>query len=138
MDHYLTLIFWLVAAVGIAGSVASLVASLYASVERKKRALSVLRLLGLSGPTLFRFPIYQGLIMATGGFLLAGGFFHGMAYTINRLFQQHLRPGESFCRLPWEHQAMAFALTLGLAALAAVVAVVRLARIEPAEALRDE
>lgn len=138
MDHYLTLIFWLIAAVGISGSVASLVASLYASVERKKRALSVLRLLGLSGPTLFRFPVYQGLMMAAGGFLLAGGFFHGMALAINHLFQSHLRPGESFCRLPWEHQAMAFALTLGLAALAAMVAVVRLARIEPAEALRDE
>jgi len=138
MDHYLTLIFWLVAAVGITGSVASLVASLYASVERKKRPLSVLRLLGLSGATLFRFPIYQGLMIAAGGFLLAWAFFHGMAQAINSLFQSHLRAGESFCRLPWEHQLLALGLTLALAALAAMVAVVRLARIEPAEALRDE
>jgi putative ABC transport system permease protein len=138
MDRYLTLIFWLIAAVGIAGSIASLVASLYASVERKKRALSVLRLLGLSGPTLFRFPIYQGLMMAGGAFLVATGFFHGMAFAINRLFQAHLRPGESFCHLPPQHLAAAFGFTLVLAALAALVAVARLARIEPAEALRDE
>ncbi|MFO1522309.1 MAG: ABC transporter permease [Kiritimatiellia bacterium] len=138
MDHYLTLIFWLVAAVGIAGSIASLVASLYASVERKKRPLSVLRLLGLSGPMLFRFPIYQGVMMAGGGFLLATGFFHGMAFAINRLFQAHLRPGESFCHLPPRHLAAALVFTLVLAALSALVAVVRLARIEPAEALRDE
>jgi len=60
MDRYLTLIFWLVAVVGIAGSVASLVASLYASVERKRRELGVLRLIGFSGAALHLFPVFQG------------------------------------------------------------------------------
>ncbi len=138
MDRYLTLIFWLVAAVGIAGSVASLVASLYASVERKRRELGVLRLIGLPGSRMFRFPVYQGVLIATGGFGVALMFFHLLANTINRMFAGHLQSGERFCFLPAEYTAMALAGVVAVAALSAIAAVVRLARIDPAEALRDE
>ncbi|MBN2234518.1 MAG: ABC transporter permease [Opitutales bacterium] len=138
MDRYLTLIFWLIATVGIGGSMASLVASLYASVERKKRELSVLRLLGLSGPKLFRFPLIQGAVIAGGAYLLAWGFFATMAAVINHLFRNHLQSGESFCTLPLSTALLAGAIILGLACLAATAALVRLARIDPAEALRDE
>lgn len=138
LDRYLSLIFWLIAAVGIAGGAASLVASLYASVERKKRDLAVLRLIGLPRGSLLRFPVYQGVFLAGGGFLAALGFFGALAQTINTLFAAHLHPGESFCRLPWQELAAALAATLGVAALAAVLAAWRVNRIEPAEALRDE
>lgn len=138
MDRYLTLIFWLIATVGIGGSMASLVASLYASVERKKRELSVLRLLGLSGPKLFRFPVIQGTIIAGGAYSLAWGFFAAMAAVINHLFRNHLQTGESFCYLPVSTALLAGVIILGLACLAATAALVRLARIDPAEALRDE
>ena len=138
LDRYLGLIFWLIAAVGIAGGAASLVASLYASVERKKRDLAVLRLIGLHRGSLLRFPVYQGVGLAGGGFLAALAFFAGLAKTINTLFAAHLNPGESFCRLPWQELALALAATLTVAALAAVLAAWRVSRIEPAEALRDE
>lgn len=138
MDRYLTLIFWLIATVGIGGSMASLIASLYASVERKKRELSVLRLLGLSGPRLFRFPLIQGAFIAGGAYLLAWGFFTAMAAVINHLFRGHLQAGESFCYLPVSTAILAGVIILGLACLAATAALIRLARIDPAEALRDE
>ncbi|MCC5847074.1 MAG: FtsX-like permease family protein [Verrucomicrobia bacterium] len=138
MDRYLTLIFWLVATVGIAGSVASLVASLYASVERKRRELGVLRLIGLPSSRMFRFPVYQGVLIATGGFGVALMFFHLLANTINHMFASHLQTGERFCFLPVDYTAMALGGVVAVAALSAVAAVVRLARIDPAEALRDE
>jgi putative ABC transport system permease protein len=138
LDTYLTLIFWLIAIVGIVGGMASLVASLYASVERKKREMAVLRLLGLSGGKLFRFPIYQGLVIAVGGFAVAMAFFQTLAIIINSLFAAHLQKGESFCTLPWLHAVMALAATMGIAVLAAGLAAWRVTRIEPAEALRDE
>lgn len=138
LDTYLTLIFWLIAVVGIVGGMASLVASLYASVERKKREMAVLRLLGLSGGKLFRFPIYQGLVIAVGGYLVAMAFFQTLAIIINSLFAAHLQEGESFCTLPWLHAAAALAATMGIAVLAAGLAAWRVTRIEPAEALRDE
>jgi putative ABC transport system permease protein len=138
LDKYLTLIFWLIATVGIIGGVMALLASLYASVERKKRELSVLRLIGLSGPVLFRYPIYQGMLIGTGGFVVAVAFFSVIATMINTLFRAHLAAGESFCRLPLLHAASALGMTVLIAILAAAVAAWRVTKIEPAEALRDE
>lgn len=138
MDRYLTLIFWLIALVGIAGSIASLVASLYASVERKRKELSVLRLIGFSGGQLFCFPIYQSVMIASGAFGLAWVAFGLISETINRLFSSHLQEGESFCRLPGPYLLAAFACAVAIACAAALAAVIRLSQIDPAEALRDE
>ena len=138
LDKYLSLIFWLIAVVGLIGGAAALTASLYASVERKQKELSVLRLLGLPMGALLRFPLYQGMFIAGGGLLIALGVFHGLAYIINTLFKAHLASSESLCRLPWDHAALACGGVLALAVLASVAAALRTTRIDPAEALRDE
>jgi putative ABC transport system permease protein len=138
LDRSLTLLFWGIAAVGIVGGAMALLASLYAAVERKRRELGVLRLLGLSRRMLCRYPIYQGLMIGGGGFATAMLFFTSMALAINGWFHGHLGPGESFCRLPPSHTAGASALTLLVALLAASCAAWRVTRIEPADALRDE
>ncbi|MEF2145813.1 MAG: ABC transporter permease [Desulfovibrionaceae bacterium] len=138
LDAYLTLIFVLIAGVALVGGAASLMASLYASVERKRRDLSVLRLLGLSGPTLLRFPIYQGAFIAAAGFGVALTFFEFMSVVINTLFSDHLQARESLCRLEPAHLAAALAGTVLVAVVAGSVAAWRATRIEPAEALRDE
>jgi len=98
----------------------------------------VLRLLGVSRRTLFRYPIYQGLMISVGGFAIAMLFFTGMALAINGVFHKHLGPGESFCRLPLSHTAGALGLTLLVAMLAATCAAWRVTQIDPAEVLRDE
>ena len=63
LDRGLTRLFWLVAVVGMVGGFAALVASLYAAVERKRRDLGVIRLMGLSRYQVFGFPIYQSAKM---------------------------------------------------------------------------
>lgn len=146
LDKGFTLIFWLLATVGIVGSVASLVASLYASVERKKREMSVLRLIGLSGGKLFRFPVYQGVMIAGSSFVVSMIIFMFFSKLINNWFRPYvhklldfpMEAGVSFCRLPFFHTTCAFIFTIIIAAVAAVVAAIRVTRIEPAEALRDE
>jgi putative ABC transport system permease protein len=138
LDRSLTLLFWGIATVGMVGGATALLASLYATVERKRRELGVLRLLGISRRTLFRYPIYQGLMISVGGFATAMLFFTGMALAIHGWFHNHLGPGESFCRLPPSHTAGALGLTLLMAMLAATCAAWRVTQIDPAEALRDE
>lgn len=138
LDRYLTLLFWFIAAVGVLGGTTALIASLYASVERKKRELGVLRLIGLSRAALFRYPIYQGVLIGIGGFIVAIVFFQSMATAINRFFAAHLGAGESFCKLPLTHASGALLATILIAILAASWASGRVMRIEPAEALRDE
>ncbi|MDR3038682.1 MAG: ABC transporter permease [Candidatus Adiutrix sp.] len=138
LDRYLNLIFWLIAAGTVVGGAASLLSNIYAGLERKRRELGVLRLLGLAGFAFLRFPLYSSIVLTSGGFAVSLGLFTGLALTINRLFQSHLRPGESLCRLAPEHLLAALALCLLVSAAAGLVAAVRAARIEPAEALRDE
>lgn len=138
LDRYLTLLFLLIVAVGVCGGVAVLTASLYASVERKRKELSVLRLIGFSGGALFRFPVYQGILIAGAGFSVALGFFFGTAWMVNTLFRNHLQAGESFCRLSFWHLALSLAGVGVLASLASFAAAWRVTRIDPAESLRDE
>lgn len=138
LDQYLTTIFWLIALAASLGGAAALMASLYASVERKRRELGVLRLMGLSGATLFRFPVYQGLLVAGGGFGIGLAFFLAVAGVINTLFRAHLQTGESLCRLAPSHLGLALLGTLGIAAGAGIIAAWRATGVDPAEALRDE
>ncbi len=140
------MIFWLLAVIGITGSVASLTASLYASVERKKRELSVLRLIGMASITLFRFPIYQGALIAAGGFGLSLILFQVFSQLVNTWFRPYIdkllgfpiEEGVAFCRLPLIHMGAGLLGIITVASLAAMISAVRIMRIEPAEALRDE
>jgi putative ABC transport system permease protein len=138
LDNYLSLIFWLIATVGIAGGSASLVASLYASVERKKKHLGVLRLLGVSKSALFLFPVYQGLFVTICGFAVGYLFYRVLEGIINRSFSAHLQGQESLCNLSLLHIGTMLSGMLTIAVVAGVVAAWRTTRIEPAEALRDE
>ncbi|MEA3490607.1 MAG: FtsX-like permease family protein [Campylobacterota bacterium] len=138
LDKYLTLIFWLIATVGVVGGAATLSASLYSSVERKRKELSILRLLGLSGGMIFRFPIYQGIVISTSGVTIALLFFAIMATVINRLFQTHLQSGESFCTLTVVHIMIVFGSAIFLAIVASIIAAYQATKMDPAEAMRDE
>lgn len=138
LDHYTRLIFWMVAAVGVVGGISALTASLYASVERKKKELNVLRLLGLFKAELVLFPVAQGLMLSTGALLLSMGIFAAVGRLINQLFHAQLRTAESLCTLSFGHFVLLFAGVWLLSILAAAFAALRATRLDPAEALRDE
>lgn len=138
LDQYTRLIFWLVAAVGVVGGISALTASLYASVERKKKELNVLRLLGLFKRELVLFPVAQGLMLSTGALLLSVLIFAVVARLINQLFRAQLRTAESLCTLSFGHFLLLFAGVWLLSIIAATFAALRATRLDPAEALRDE
>ncbi|MCP4702523.1 MAG: FtsX-like permease family protein [Gammaproteobacteria bacterium] len=138
LDRGLTRIFWLVAIVGIVGGMASLVASLYAAVERKKRDISVLRLMGLSRIEVFLFPIYQGLAMAVMSVAMAIGGYALLASIINFVFSADLKLGQKICTLPYAYFLMTFFITAAIAALSSLLAAWKATEIDPAEAIREE
>ena len=112
-------------------------ASLFASVERKKKELNVLRLLGFQTSELVRFPMVQALTLALGGVGLAGIVFFAVAQLINHLFREHLRATESRCTLSVSHFIILVAGVCMLSVTSAVVAALQAVRLDPAEALRD-
>ncbi len=137
MDRNLSAVFWLIAVIGLAGFSLSLSASLWANVDRKRKELSVLRLVGLRTADIVWFPVIQSAYTALFGCLTASLIFLLVSYTINTMFAPQLETGETLCRLLPEHFLIALALTLTASILAASMAGYRAARIEPSEGLRE-
>jgi putative ABC transport system permease protein len=137
MDRNLSAVFWLIAVIGLAGFSLSLSASLWANVDRKRKELSVLRLVGLRTADIVWFPVIQSIFTAFFGWLTASLIYLLVSITINHMFAAQLESGETLCRLLPEHFLIALALTLGAAVLAATMAGYRAARIEPSEGLRE-
>jgi len=137
MDRNLTAVFWVIAVIGLVGFSFSLGASLWANVDRKRKELSVLRLVGFRTGDIVWFPIIQSLYTAVLGWFTASLVYEGVSFTINRMFYGQLKQGEHVCQLLPEHFAIALALTIASAVLAAAMAGYRAARIEPSEGLRE-
>ena len=72
LSRNLGLVFWIVAALAIGGAFAAIAASSLAAVERKRRALAVLRLLGFPTAALVGFVMLLALFSAVFGLFLAG------------------------------------------------------------------
>lgn len=137
IDKNLAVIFWIIACVGAAGFSFSLGASLWANVDRKRRELSVLRLVGFKSGRIVLFPVLQAVYTALLGWLLAILVYLGFEYGINHILAPSLNLDRALCFLLPEHFGWALALTLVVAILAAIIGGMRAARIEPAEGLRD-
>jgi putative ABC transport system permease protein len=137
LDRNLSLIFWLVAAVGGSGFLVSLAANLHAHVESKRRELSILRLIGLPVLGVVLMPMAQSALIATIGAATAAAAAGIAAGFLNRLFVVSLQPGEMICRLLPHHLIVALLVTVAAALAASAWAAVRAAHIDPAEEIRD-
>ncbi|MDJ0739041.1 MAG: ABC transporter permease [Gammaproteobacteria bacterium] len=137
MDRNLSAIYWSIAVIGLIGFSLSLGASLWANVDRKRKELSVLRLVGFRTGDIVWFPVTQAFYTGLFGWLLAVGIYVAAAYAINTMLADQLANGQQVCVLLPEHYALALAVTLGAAVLAAALAGFRSARIEPSDGLRE-
>lgn len=135
LSRNLTLVFWIIAGLALAGAFAAMAASTLAAVERKRRELSVLRLLGFSTAALVGFVVLQALYTGTFSLALAGVLYLAAQTGLNQLFQS--AAGEYACRLLFSHYLLALLATLACSALAAATGGWRAARIEASEGLRD-
>lgn len=137
LDRNLGIAFWLITGCGALGYLASLAAGLRGHVERKRRDLAMLRLLGLPTRSLVSFPVTQSVLIALFGSLLAIGTFQMASVSLNAVFAEGLQPGEKICRLLPGHIAFAVAATIATAVLSAGWAGALAAGIQPSEGLRD-
>ncbi len=131
LSRNLGLVFWIVAALAIGGAFAAIAASSLAAVERKRRALAVLRLLGFPTAALVGFVMLLALFSAVFGLFLAGLLYAATAGALNHLFDN--QSGEFVCRLLPSHYLTALLATLLCSVLAAASGGWRAARIEAAE-----
>lgn len=137
MNRNLTAIYWAIAIIGLVGFSLSLGANLWANVDRKRKELSVLRLVGFRTLDIAWFPMVQALYTAVLGWALAVGLYQAVAWVINEMMASQLEEGQQVCQLLPHHYQIALALTCGAAVISAGLAGLRSARVEPSESLRD-
>lgn len=137
IDRGLRFIFWLIAAVTLAGYLGSMASNFLAGVNRKRKELGAIRLVGFSSLSVVLFPVIQALVTALAGISLAIGFYFLASWVINDHFSSLLAKGSVICRLePW-HLWVATLGTLGLALLASLGAAYQANRVDPAEVIRN-
>jgi len=137
MDKTLSGIYWVIAIIGIVGFSLSLGASLWANVDRKRKELSVMRLIGFRTGDIVWFPVVQSFYTALFGWALACGIYYAVAWSINRMLAPQLETGQEVCKLLPEHYLMALGLTMTAAVISAIVAGMRSAHIEASDGLRE-
>jgi putative ABC transport system permease protein len=135
LSHNLNLVFWLISGLAVAGAFAAVVASTLAAVERKRKALAVLRLLGFPTAALVGFVLLLALYSGAFSLLLAWLLYAAAEASLNRLFDTG--SGEFVCQLLPYHFLVAVLATLACSVLAAALGGWRAAQIEASEGLRD-
>jgi|GEM_PF-6443233 len=138
LDTNLTRLFWIIASASAGAGFFGLVASFFAAVERKRRDLGILQLLGMPKLYIFVFPMLQSAFLSFCAFALAFFLFKTFADLINTQFGSELREGETFCKIQRAHALNVLKATMGFGLVASLVAAVRSSRIQPSEALRAE
>lgn len=137
IDRNLSVIFWIIAFVGALGFSFSLGASLWANVDRKRKDLSVLRLIGFKSGRIVMFPVLQSCYTAVLGWTLAVLIYLVFEHLINYFLAPSLNLDRELCFLLTEHFLWALALTMVVAIYAAILGGLRAARIQPSDGLRD-
>jgi putative ABC transport system permease protein len=137
LDRNLTAIFLIVAAIAGVGLVLSLGASLWGNVERKRRDLAILALLGIGRAGIAAFPALEAGAIAVAGVLVSSALFLVAAACINAYFSASLPGGAAACTLRAAHFAVAALVSLTGALAAASLAGWHASRIDPSESLRD-
>ncbi|QHF01167.1 MULTISPECIES: ABC transporter permease [Pseudomonas syringae group] len=135
LSRNLTIVFWVIAGLAVAGAGAAIFAGALASVERKRRELSVLRLLGFSTGGLLLFVVLQALYSGTLAAVLGAALYGVAELGLNRLFVQV--GGEYASHLLPHHYLVALLAVLGASTVAATLGGLRVARIEASEGIRD-
>ena len=137
INRVLGIIFNTIAITALIGCISSLVGSFLANVDRKRKNIAVLRLLGFTGPSIGVFIIIQGLIITAIAYL--GGY--SLYFIGSETFNQTLASNQStenlVCKITLTHSVIAFFISLVIATVVASVGAYRAIAIQPAESLRE-
>ena len=137
IDRNLTTLFAVLTGCGATGVAVTLAVSLWGNVARKRRALSLLRLLGLPAWALVVFPLVQGGLVAALGSLLGAGVALAVGAMINAAYGGAYLEGNELCVIAPVHILATVTSAIVLALLASLVAVRPVLRIAPSEGMRE-
>ncbi|UVL78734.1 ABC transporter permease [Pseudomonas putida] len=137
INHVLGLIFSVIAGAALIGCIASLVGAFLANIDRKRRHLAVLRLLGFSSLAVSAYVVLQALVLSLVGYLGGLGSYYLGSLLFDRLLVSSQATGAFICHITVWHGLVALLLAFLVAGLVALIGALRAIRIQPAESLRE-
>ncbi|MEO8641483.1 FtsX-like permease family protein [Pseudomonas sp.] len=137
INHVLGLIFGVIAVAALTGCVASMVGAFLANIDRKRKSLAVLRLLGFKRRSVGGFVVLQALALSLAGYVGGLGVYAVGSHLFDYLLGSSQATGTFVCHITVWHGVAALLLTFLVAALVAVIGALRAINIQPAESLRE-
>lgn len=137
ITRVLGLIFSVIAAAASIGCIASLIGAFLANIDRKRKSLAVLRLLGFNSTAVGGFVVLQALALSLIGYLGGLAFYQVGSRSFDSLLGSSQSTDGFICHITFSHGLVALLLSLLVAALVAVTGAVRAIGIQPAESLRE-
>ncbi|MGX3066103.1 ABC transporter permease [Ursidibacter arcticus] len=136
INSVLNMIFIVIALTSIIGCVLSLFGAFLANIDRKRKDIALLRLLGFQQRAVGVYLVFQSMILSGLAFIFSLCFFmigsqifnHVLGKNLSQIFISSLNLG---------HLLIAFLLSLILASIVAGIGAIRAVKIQPAESLRD-
>lgn len=137
INRVLGVIFNTIAATALIGCIASLIGSFIANVDRKRKHIAVLRLLGFTGPAVGMYVMLQGCLLSLLAYAGGYGIYLIASQVFNRALSGSQPTGEMLCKITPAHSVFAMLLTAVVALLVASIGARRAINIEPAQSLRE-
>lgn len=137
LASYMETLYLLIAGVAGVSGFFAITANVYAGVQRKRRDLAYLQLLGVHRGTLFLFPYLKSLLLILAGILLAILAYGVFGYTADRFFAGAMEDAASLTRLGPVHLSLLLAGIVGIGSVASLLAALTITRIEPGEFIRE-
>jgi putative ABC transport system permease protein len=137
LDHGLNWVAGIIVALGMVGVVCSIAVSQWLGVERRRREISVLRLIGLTRANALLMLVAEALVVAACAFGIACIIFLILSPLADRLIAAVQIIDGPICRLAPQQFLLLFVVTAIAGGLGALIGGARVLGIEPAECLRE-
>ncbi|QHM71893.1 ABC transporter permease [Mixta intestinalis] len=137
IDRVLGIIFAVIAWISASGCIASLIGAFIANIDRKRKDMAVLRLLGFRRRAVTLFIMIQALCLTGAAFGVGVVLYLAGSHIFNLLLGSGLSEQAFVCRLDAGHFIAALLSVLAVALAVAAIGALRALKIDPAESLRE-
>ena len=137
LDHGLNWVAGIIVLLGMVGVACSIAVSQWLGVERRRREISVLRLIGLTRANALLMLVAEALVVAACAFLVACLVFLILSPLADTLIAAVEIIDGPICRLGLGQFLLLFAITVLAGGFGALIGGARVLAIEPAECLRE-
>lgn len=137
INQVLTLIFSVIALTALIGCVASLVGAFLANIDRKRKDMAVLRLLGFTSIATAAYVVIQALIITVLAYVVGLALYAIASELFNQLLVGNQSTSDFSCEISFMHAVLALLFAVIVAVFVSCIGVLRAIGIEPAESLRE-